>query len=649
MPIRVTCPKCHSVAACPDEYRGRTVRCKKCGQPFVAGAAAPRKAAPPPAPPPRHRLTRGRFAVAAVAAALLGACIGLPAAWLILKKPHHEHIAAGPAATTAGDNGGGPSVVPPGSERQGPPRDTGTKPPPAAVPVAWSDYTSRDWSFSARFPAEPQVVKLTSFGGKRAQMFEAGAAAAAGRKSVTVSVTCEERDPGETADAMAFLDARAAEVDREKKKRTALTLGGFPGVEVRGEADGDAWVTTHRFYVARARTYHLVASGPTDRDAVALVREFLSSFALLDQPPAEPPAPPTPGERALAWMAANLAGPTNEVIGQAKERLAGARNGSGFTLALGDGLTKSNAPVLLAGYGGELFQFELSADAARALQLGARDVRVTTFSEPGEKPAKPTLTLSDLKIAADSPKLTGTVAYRRGAELTGPLVLRLSHPSGAMLRVQRQPVDGKAVGGSFSISLPSLATDDPKLSGPVVVFVEVCQGETAVSNPVAALVTVVPGPPKGGLAELKLNVPDGWKADYNKFLGGVGGWELTKPPPTPMSEGEVLRIEPCPDDARTPADYVAHLKEKDWLNVDVPGFVEVGQKEEWPDGFIIRGVVKRFGGKTPPVLGFVAVRDINGLKVRCYSGSLRTTNKQPEGSREELVEMFKAARFGSAE
>ena len=48
-------------------------------------------------------------------------------------------------------------------------------------------------------------------------------------------------------------------------------------------------------------------------------------------------------------------------------------------------------------------------------------------------------------------------------------------------------------------------------------------------------------------------------------------------------------------------------------------------------------------------LGFVAVRDINGLKVRCYSGSLRTTNKQPEGSREELVEMFKAARFGSAE
>jgi hypothetical protein len=642
MPIRVTCPKCHVVAACPDEYRGRTLRCKKCGQPFVAGAPAARKPAPR-AVPARRGLTRGRFSVAAVLAVLLGAAVGVPAAWLLLKKPPTDGVAAGPG--TSVDSGRW--TVDSGRKDDSTSPSTTHRPPStgrAEVPVTWTDTTSRDWGFSARFPAEPQATKLP--GGRRAQLFEATAPAAAGRKPVTASVTCEERDPGETADATAFLDARAAEVDREKKKRTALTLSGFPGVEVRGEGDGDAWVTTHRFYVTRTRSYHLVASGPTDKESAAIIRKFLDGFALLDQAPTEPPAPPTPSERALSWMAANLAGPTDEVIGQAKERLAGAKGGSGFTLALGGGLTKSKGPVLLAGYGGELFQFPLSSDAAQALKLGPRDVHVTTFAEPAGKPAKPALTLSDLKISADSPKLTGTVTYQRGAGIAGPLALRLSYPSGAALRVRRQPAEVTTASGSLGISLPPLTADDPKLSGPVVVFVEVCSGEAAVSNPVAALVAVVPGPPKGGLAELRLRVPDGWDANYNKFLGE---WVIKKPPPTPMSGGQEVRIEPCPDDAGKPDNYAAHLKEKDWLTGDGPGFAEVDQKEEWPDGFVIRGVVQRFGGKAPPTLGFVAVRDINGLKVRCYSANLRTTKEFPEGSRQELIDMFKAAKFGPPE
>jgi hypothetical protein len=332
------------------------------------------------------------------------------------------------------------------------------KPPPvtpvAAPPSEWTEYTSRDWGFGARFPGEPNVASLPSLGGKRPQTFEGSAPAAPGRKPVTVSVTCEERDPRETTDAAAFLAARAAEVGGGEKTSPAPKLSGFPGVEVRAaDAAGD-WLTTHRFYVVRARAYHVVAGGPADTDSAALARQFLDSFKLLD-----------PGEPQVAG--------------------------------------------------------------------------------PPAPPAKP----------------------------------------------------------------PEPVKPAPKL----------------------------------GLADLQLTPPRGWKSNYNKYLGGTGGWLLTKPPPTPRSEEESVRIEPCPADAQTPADYTAHLKEKDWLNVDVPGFVEVGAKEDLPDGFVIKGVVKKFGNtKTPPVLGFVAVRDLGGMKVRCYGADLRT-----QASLDETLEAFKAAKFAA--
>src|SRR5262245_57756810 len=124
MTMRVTCPKCRSAFACPEEYRGRTLRCKKCGQSFVAGGPPVRK--PEAAATPRGLLTPGRFAVAAVLAVLLG--VGLPAAYFLLKKhPAPEGVAAGPATGPA-------PAIPPAPRgptgKQEPPRDTGTKPPP---------------------------------------------------------------------------------------------------------------------------------------------------------------------------------------------------------------------------------------------------------------------------------------------------------------------------------------------------------------------------------------------------------------------------------------------------------------------------------------------------------------------------------------
>ncbi len=463
MSIRVSCPKCRAVAACPDEYRGKAVRCKKCGQPFVAGAPAPKSAAgrkPVPVPRPASKgLTRGRFLVAALLAALVGVGVGVPAAYVLLKREAHPGpVAAGPAQTAPADGGkesNRHAELPAPSEKPEPPHDTGTKPrqpprdtaaqAPPPAPVVWEDFTSRDWGFSVRFPGRPQVTSLPPSGGKRPQVFTASVPSSAGHKPVDFTLTCEDHDPHETADAAAYLAARAAQLDPGARDKTPLRLGGFPGLELRAEPGEGGWLTTHRLYVARGRTYRLTASGPAAQDVPSLFRQFFDSFTLLD---AGEPTPPTP-------------------------------------------------------------------------------------------PPSP----------------------------------------------------------------------------------------------------VAKAPPKDGVAGLQLAVPDGWTAHYNKFLNV---WTVTKPPPTPRSDAQVVRIEECPADARTPADYAAHLKEKDFLNVEEPGWAEVGEREDLPGGFAFRGVVKKFANaKTPPVLGLLAVREIDGLKVRCYSDNLRD-----EDSRTQALTMFKGATFG---
>jgi hypothetical protein len=647
MPIRVTCPSCHAAAACPDEYRGRALRCKKCGRSFIAGAAAPR-----PAAPASPKAARGRLLVAVLAAVGLGAAVGLPAAYFYAHRNHHpDGVAVGPAPT---DNG--PAPPPAVAGKQEPPRDTGAKPPPAANPVVWQDFTSRDWGFSARFPGAPQAVSRPGAGAKRTRMFVATVPLAPEGKQAQFTVTCTDCDPRDTADAAAFLAAATAEFAAGAKEKTPLKLDGFAGVELRGEKkepDGPGvWQTARRIYLVRSRLYELYAGSPRDEGAAALVKPFFDSFTLLDVGAPAPAVARTPRDRALEWIAEHGAAPAERAVNEAKELLdAGVKGAMAFTLALGGGQLKEKMPVVLVGWGGELLVLDITADQARALKVAGRDLALAAFAEPaGRRADKPPFVLSDLKVGGAGSKLAGSVAFRRGEAPAGALVLRLSYLAGPSLRTQQEPVEAKDATGTltFNVAPPAGAGSAP--AGPAVLIVEACSAdgagklEVVLSNAVAAVVTPPTGPPKGGVAELQLKVPAGWDARYNKYLGGVGGWIVTKPPPTARSEGEEARIEECPADTRTPSDYAAHLKEKDFLNVDLPGWVEVGQAEDLPDGFVIKGAVKKYPDKkTPPLLGVVAVRDLGGLKVRCFSAGLRS-----EKSRDELLEMFKGATFGPA-
>src|SRR5207249_1323349 len=182
-------------------YRGRSLRCKKCGRSFIAGA--PRRAAPGAAPAPRAepagKRARGGLLIGALVVVLLGAAVGLPAAYFYVNRnSHSDGVAVGstPAET-------GPAPRPADTPKQEPPRDTGTKPPPPTVRVAWQDFTSRDWGFSARFPGARQAVSRPGAGGRRTQVFMAMVPLSPDGKQAQFTVTCTDYDPRDTADAAA--------------------------------------------------------------------------------------------------------------------------------------------------------------------------------------------------------------------------------------------------------------------------------------------------------------------------------------------------------------------------------------------------------------------------------------------------------------
>ncbi len=106
--MRVICPNCQAAYACPDEHRGKRLRCNKCQQVFVAEAAAPVRAqgladqgpglaAPPrpaeqPTPPPipsakgKARVSTGVVIAGTLAVGLLFGGVGA-GLYFVLTKP----------------------------------------------------------------------------------------------------------------------------------------------------------------------------------------------------------------------------------------------------------------------------------------------------------------------------------------------------------------------------------------------------------------------------------------------------------------------------------------------------------------------------------------------------------------------------------
>jgi hypothetical protein len=92
-----------------------------------------------------------------------------------------------------------------------------------------------------------------------------------------------------------------------------------------------------------------------------------------------------------------------------------------------------------------------------------------------------------------------------------------------------------------------------------------------------------------------------------------------------------------PTDAAT---YAEKLKEEDfddYLRV----YTEITETGQLPDGFFITGLVQDQGAPdSPPGLGLVMVRRVDGLRIRC-----KGSNLADEAIRTEAMEIFKSAGF----
>jgi hypothetical protein len=132
------------------------------------------------------------------------------------------------------------------------------------------------------------------------------------------------------------------------------------------------------------------------------------------------------------------------------------------------------------------------------------------------------------------------------------------------------------------------------------------------------------------------NAPYGWSATYDK---DGRRWLIdSSSRPTPNTRANLV-VDQLPENA--PADLAGYADKLSQPDFQDPGtqYVDFSDKSALPDGFVIKGLVKDLTGKQPrPEPGLVAVRTINGARIRC-----RSLHLSDDGIRNEAVELFKGA------
>jgi Leucine-rich repeat (LRR) protein len=213
-------------------------------------------------------------------------------------------------------------------------------------------------------------------------------------------------------------------------------------------------------------------------------------------------------DQAVAWIKENNRfGPTHKIVtdvGAGIDQRSAQR--AGFVYTFSGDLLKSGKPTILAGWSGQFFVLEPTAEQAKGITIPKLFAVIKgTKTQDGLRRPAPRARLAELhidnadKLDGDA-RITGTVACTPLEKGTAGCVLRFTCVVGDRLYTGSQPLAAIPDGDKpLSFSFPPLSSIGPTPAGPVVTFVELCTsaapGKSAVllSNTVAALVNALPG------------------------------------------------------------------------------------------------------------------------------------------------------------
>jgi hypothetical protein len=303
MPFATVCPSCDARLTAPDAVRGKKVKCKKCGDPFVARPAAepddddearPAKSPArsrradedsPPRKPSKARVPaddeddkprpkkkgKGKkkgspvlvfVLLGVVALLLIGRVVGAYFAFFKEEKPKDNTVA------NADGPKGGPSRGEPGG--------------PGAAAGEWVEHVDAEGKYRIKFPAKPTTKDETeNVGGT--QQTRRVAHALAGAEGFFASAAPippdQDQDPERVMD-MAEREAGTQLSGATVTSKQAVTHAGVAGRELvlTAQGPGGAATAVLRLFVVNGRCYMAAVMGPAVQANSPNVVKFFESL-----------------------------------------------------------------------------------------------------------------------------------------------------------------------------------------------------------------------------------------------------------------------------------------------------------------------------------------------------------------------------------
>lgn len=231
--------------------------------------------------------------------------------------------------------------------------------------------------------------------------------------------------------------------------------------------------------------------------------------------------------------------------------------------------------------------------------------------------------------------LAGLLLILSGAIVAGIYFLK-SRPEAPIAQDVRQPVNaGATLSSKTPVPLAPDQTQKPELSQQSALPAPIPTSPVAF-NPSSSPTPSMPATAPIHADPTRIKIPNPRLAKYEPESKR---WVYSFRNAVRATNG-IFYIDLLPPGAPTDREsYATKLLQKDFQE---PGqqFSEIGEKGDLPDGFFLKGAMKK-QDRPKPEFGFVIVRKINGAFLRCRNGVVANRPVSDEELRQTMLDIFK--------